>query len=65
MADEEYGVTVGCKVPEWKRKALREAAFRQRTDVSKLLRPLIDELIEESDVDRSDVSDETEDDADK
>lgn len=57
MADEKLGVSVGCKIPEWKRKALREAAHRRRTTISALLRERVNHVLEEDDIDRSDIPD--------
>lgn len=59
MADEESSasVAVGCKVPRWKRDLFREAAYRQRTTMSALLRERVNDVLDESDVDRSDLRD--------
>lgn len=55
MVDEETGVTVGCKVPRWQRDLFREVAHRHRTTMSALLRERVEDLIDESDIDRSDL----------
>lgn len=55
MADDYYGVSVGCKVERWKREILREAAHRQRTTMSALLRERVDDIIEDADIDPSDI----------
>lgn len=62
MVAEDDGVTVGCKVPHWKRELFRDVADRQRTTMSALLRERVNDVLDEADIDRSDVSqNETED----
>lgn len=57
MGNDYSGVSVGCKVPRWKREILKEAAHRQRTTMSALLRERVDNIIEETDIDQSDIPD--------
>jgi len=49
---EQRGVTVGCKVPEWRAEALREIARKRRTTMSAILRKHIRTEVSESDVDQ-------------
>lgn len=56
MADERSGsVTVGCKTARWKRDALKLVASRQRTTVSSLLRDRVDDILDECDINESDI----------
>ena len=49
---EQRGVTVGCKVPEWKAEAIREIARKRRTTMSAILREHIEDEIAGSDIDQ-------------
>jgi hypothetical protein len=53
MSDSKKTAVVACKVTPETHERLRELAYDRRTDVSKLLRGKIDELLAEADSEKS------------